>query len=74
MTGWTAEMVRKGVCMGLVDTFLFGLVEIPETREDTASALDEARKEFMVYPSRFRQAKIDALEQALDRFRRITDV
>lgn len=60
--------------MGLVDTLLFGLVEIPETREDTASALDEARREFMVYPSRFRQAKIDALESALDRFRRSTDV
>ena len=58
----------------VVKTILFGKIEIPDTKEEILSELGKCRTHFCNYPNRYTQAKIDALEEALDRFRRMEDV
>lgn len=58
----------------MVDTPLFGPVELPKGREQICSELEKARSRFEIRPSRYAQTKIDFLEYALDNFGRESDV
>lgn len=58
----------------LVETILFGKIEIPNTKEEIMLELEICKTNYNNYPSRYILAKIDTLEEALDMFRREEDV
>lgn len=58
----------------VVETILFGKIEIPDTKEEIMLQLEICKTNYWNHPSRYALAKIDALEEALDMFRRTEDV
>ena len=58
----------------VVETILFGKIEIPYTKEEIMLQLEICKTNYWNHPSRYLLAKIDALEEALDMFRRTEDV
>lgn len=58
----------------VVETILFGKIEIPDTKEEIMLQLEICKTNYWNYPSRYLLAKIDTLEEALDIFRRTEDV
>lgn len=58
----------------VVNTILFGKIEIPDTKEKILEEIEICKKRYWNYPSRYLQAKIDALEEELDKYRREEDV
>lgn len=60
--------------MGLIQSVMFGEMDIPDDKEKTVLELNRCRRGFFRHSSRYLQARIDYLEYALDRFRRDDDV
>ncbi len=58
----------------IVDTLLFGKMEMPDTKDEIINQLEICKRQYANYPSRYKQAEIDTLEELLDRFRRDEDV
>ena len=58
----------------VVETILFGKIEIPDTKEEIMLQLEICKTNQWNHPSRYLLAKIDVLEEALDMFRRTEDV
>lgn len=58
----------------VVETILFGKIEIPDTKEEIMLQLEICKTNYWNHPSRYLLAKIDALEESLDMFRRTEDV
>lgn len=58
----------------VVESILFGKIEIPDTKEEIMLQLEIHKTNYWNHPSRYLLAKIDALEEALDMFRRTEDV
>ena len=58
----------------VVETILFGKIEIPDTKEEIMLQLEIYKTNYWNHPSRYLLAKIDALEESLDMFRRTEDV
>lgn len=54
-----------------VKTILFGEMNIPEEKADILLELDRCKKRFLDVPTRYLQCRIDCLEEALKRFRRL---
>lgn len=52
---------------------LFGEVEVPEDETEIINELEKCKKRFMHRTSRWLQFKIDCLEEALDKFRRVEE-
>lgn len=52
---------------------LFGEVEIPEDKTAIEEELERCKKRFLHRTSRWLQFKIDCLEEALDKFRRVEE-
>lgn len=56
-----------------METVLFGRIEIPEKKEEILLDLEQSKKRFMYRDSRKLQYRIDLLEEALDKFRRLEE-
>lgn len=56
-----------------VKTILFGEMDIPEEKEEILWELERCKKRFLDVPARYLQCRIDCLEEALDRFRRLEE-
>ena len=54
-------------------TILFGEMDIPEEKADILLELDRCKKRFLDVLTRCLQCRIDCLEEALDRFRRVEE-
>ena len=52
---------------------LFGAINIPEDKTAIENELERCRKRYMHRTSRWLQFKIDCLEEALDKFRRVEE-
>lgn len=56
-----------------IETLLFGIIEIPNEERKIRQELMKCRRMFRTLPSRYMQAKIDCLEDAIDQLRRRTN-
>lgn len=56
-----------------VKTILFGEMEIPEDKTGILLELERCKKQFLDVSTRYLQCRIDCLEEALDRFRRLEE-
>lgn len=59
--------------MVIIKSELFGEINIPEDKTAIENELEKCRKRFMHRTSRWLQFKIDCLEEALDKFRRVEE-
>ena len=58
----------------IIETVLYGKIETPNTKEEIQTELENEKKRLLDYYCGYRQARVDALEEALDRLRREHDV
>lgn len=58
----------------IIETLIFGKIEVPNTKNEIINRLENCRKQYINHPSRYKQAEIDALEEELDKFRRKENV
>ena len=56
-----------------VKTILFGEMKIPDEKDSILWELERCKKRFLNVPTRYLQCRIECLEEALDRFRRIEE-
>ena len=56
-----------------VKTVLLGEMEIPDTKPEILLELERCKKRFLDVLTRYLQCRIDCLEEALDRFRRLEE-
>ncbi len=56
-----------------VKTILFGEMDIPEEKTEILFELARCKKRFLDVPTRYLQCRIDCLEEALDKFRRLEE-
>ena len=59
--------------MVIIYSELFGEINIPEDKTAIENELEKCRRRFMHRTSRWLQFKIDCLEEALDKFRRVEE-
>lgn len=57
-----------------VETILFGVIEIPDTKELVETELHRCKERFYISQTRYLQCRIDCLESELDQYRRTEDV
>lgn len=55
----------------IVETILFGKIEIPDTEEEIRTEIEQKKRQFNNHPSRYIQCVIDTLEEQLDQMRRL---
>lgn len=59
--------------MVIIKSELFGEINIPEDKTAIENELEKCKRRFMHRTSRWLQFKIDCLEEALDKFRRVEE-